>query len=370
MPNWPWSRKTNENPKSISSSAPIIEDLIDQFLSIRGYGESLADLRRFIERHKTGLLTGDAITELQKRLNYRLAHPNEQGLPAAGLLHRLNLLQKARTQGISKAWEQFYVHENRFNEKFMAAQMRSGLAASLEAEPKPIIMVQTLVPNVATDKATTLFEILDTLVNPILPDVAYEVLHSWDDLLYSPEMFALIDSNIVILRIGGDLDAANRLEFYKTILQDVKMEGAGVAWKRLVEQQEEIWQTARDVAFEATQARFMQNPNILQELDNVDPVGEEKKRQAKDALLELLSTSNWDETRHVLEQRQSYLLTDVTIKLLEEAITDARLAFDEDKVNFFLMHLHLIKDARIRGIPTAWQTFERSLHYLKSENSE
>jgi hypothetical protein len=369
MLNWPWRRKTHASPKSVPSSRPVIAHLIDQFLSYRGYEESLTELRIFLEREKADLLTNDAIIEMQQRLNYRLAHPNEPGLAAAGLLHRLNLLQNARTQGISTAWEQFFALENRFNEKFLATQMRTALAASFEAEPKPIILRQTLIPNVTIEKAVLLFELLDTLVNPPLPNVAFEILHNGNDILYSTEMFAFIDSNSAILRTGDDLDAVKRLEFYKTILQDVKTSGADVAWERLVEQQEELWKVVRDAAFESTQARFMQNPNILQELEIVDSEAEDLKRVAKDVLLALLSTSNWDETRQVLEQHQSALLTDVTIKMLGEAIIDAKIAFDADRVNFFLMHLHLLKDARIRGIPTAWETFQRSLRYLKSEDS-
>src|SRR5438046_81774 len=80
-----------------------------------------------------------------------------------------------------------------------------------------------------------------------------------------------------------------------------------------------------------------------------------------EALLRFLNTDSWYETRAVLEDEQSLLLTDRADQIITSLIEQHE-QYDEQQhirmAHYISLHRTLLRRARMVGIPRAWNRFE------------
>jgi len=79
------------------------------------------------------------------------------------------------------------------------------------------------------------------------------------------------------------------------------------------------------------------------------------------ALEKLLNAKGWDETCAILEREHILLLTDTAEQFLTGTIMQSQQSGDPEQhkqVDYLMLHLTLLRQARARGIPAAWVAFE------------
>jgi len=310
-------------------AAAEAEDALADFLDAPTWDAALHAL----ENGREALLSDTALTML--RQDIAAARDDGDIEDAEQLAQRLELLEDARERGIHAAWETF--------------EQQLGLApGQREAEG-------------------ALWELLDAETM----EEAYDILEERQEALLSDVALARLRADVAAAHASGNDMEAEDLERFADMLEDARARGIPAAWKDFTEQQEReavdqlTTMIARDpelrAMLEGLAQTLPETPGELDELLAADSsLQEETDEAVEDALWEFLEAPSRDAARQVLEKRQDVMLSDAMLTLLRQMIVIGRLGGSES-VKQVRQALHLLEDARARGIPAAWQSFVAAL---------
>ena len=169
---------------------------------------------------------------------------------------------------------------------------------------------------------------LEALINAHSKEKIRHVLEEQQAVLLSDATLDQMRAKLAELQRSGDIELAERVKLHLDLLEDARLRGIATAAQRYVEQRERE---------ETTQ------------------------REAFEALVALTTANTSDETLRILQERKTVLLSDAAFTWLREMIAMQRSKGDLKEATYMEHNLSLLEDARMQGIDTAWQRFQKRL---------
>jgi hypothetical protein len=309
-------------PPAIALGHDQVERAVQEFLS----AENWAITHTILVRDQACLVSNSSIALLDEFAR----QARFSGLPGAeqvaGYLeaHR-DLLERAMTLGVERAWTEF------------AAQRLLVAEAVMEAD--------------ATVDVQLLAETLRRFLSTDTWDETLAFLIREQAVLLSGEAEQFLSTLIHVAYQSADpamLDELHYMEIHRDLLRDARASGINDAW----------------ASFEATRRRMLDSGHA----DRLDRAGwspfEAHLNDVWGAIRALLMTHSWAETRQVLERDQELLLSETCERILREMIMAAERKQDERYRVYLTLHQRLLRLARREGIPAAWASFEEAMGFV------
>jgi hypothetical protein len=295
-----------------------IERALQAFLSANNWEET----HEILISQRDILLTDEATTVLRDFVQQmrQQDQPNLQNMADYIDAHRI-LLERARVIGIEAAWREFSV-----------------LRLSGDAEADGATETD--------DETQATISALKRLLGAESWGETYEILAEERERLVSEIADQFLSALIQVARQDTNPQAREGLrylELHRTLLRELRMLGLKTAW-------DNFEQARRELDADALRRRAAGPPREVAAVAR--------------ALRRLLSTNNWAEARQILEREQALLLSDVSDRMLEDLLINAR---NDDNplalkgVVYLGLHRRLLRRAREVGISQAWSEFEAAL---------
>jgi hypothetical protein len=326
----PLTKRNSSPPPTLAGQVPV-EAALQRLLGTDSWSET----RRVLDYEASALLTDEA-----QALLHRYVHEvRESGAPEAVNIamyleaHRL-LLDRARTVGIDRAWDEFLAIR-----PIPEKDADSGDAPT-EAQATMIALRDLL----GTDSWTETFEQLLRHQDRLLSDSA-------DQLITALIQLAMQETS------PEAMESVRYLELHRALLRDARTLGTERAWSN----------------FEVARAEMERERDPQRTMPPVNRGASLNPAAISEALRTLLTTPSWNETRRVLEQQQTLLLNDLCDQFISQLITAAGRDPDPRAARsalFLELHRRLLRRARSEGIPSAWEAFRRDLAQIQDDGEK
>ncbi len=329
----PLTKQGNLNPPpGVAQQISPVESALQQFLRTSSWQET----RQILDRAAPLLLSEDAQTILRRYIQDVRASRMPEAVNIAMYLeaHRL-LLERARAIGIGPAWDEFLairpVPEKTDEQDPNATEAQATMDALREL--------------LGTETWSQTHAVLIRLRERLLTESA-------DQMLSALIQLAMQESS------KEAVESIRYLELHRNLLRDARTLDIDRAWANFERARQDVerGQETTPLPSGGSNARATPNPAAVSE-----------------ALRTLLTTTDWDETRRVLEAQQALLLTDICDIFISQLLVAAQNDPDPRARRgevYLELHRNLLRHARQDGIPAAWEVFLVDLRRVRQQLDE